>query len=140
MAAVVLNDVRQVIEERVTAELKKAPTIPVVFNNVPYTPTKNTWVQCLVNFGSNTYLTLGGTTGSANMIDGIVVLNIFSEIGLGAGANLEVASRLRNLFNRVITSGVYFDAANGPDIQETSSPQNYFQSQIRITFETVEEL
>ena len=58
----------------------------------------------------------------------------------GAGANLEVASRLRNLFNRVITSGVYFDAANGPDIQETSSPPNYFQSQIRITFETVESL
>ena len=140
MAAIVLNALRQVIEERVNAELKKAPVIPVVFNNVPYTPTKELWVQCLVNFGSNTYLTLGGTTGSANMIDGIVVLNIFSEIGMGAGANLEVASRLRNLFNRVITSGVYFDAANGPDIQETSSPPNYFQSQIRITFETVESL
>lgn len=140
MAAIVLNDVRQVIEERVNAELKKAPVIPVVFNNVPYTATKNSWVQCLINFGSNSYLTLGGTTGSANLIDGIVVLNVFTEIGLGAGENLEIASRLRNLFNRVIVSGVYFDAANGPDIQETSSPQNYFQSQIRITFETVEEL
>jgi len=140
VAAIVLNDVRQVIEERVNAELKKAPVIPVVFNNVPYTATKNSWVQCLINFGSNSYLTLGGTTGSANLIDGIVVLNVFTEIGLGAGENLEIASRLRNLFNRVIVSGVYFDAANGPDIQETSSPQNYFQSQIRITFETVEEL
>ncbi len=140
MAAIVLNDVRQVIEERVNAELKKAPVIPVVFNNVPYTATKNSWVQCLINFGSNSYLTLGGTTGSANLIDGIVVLNVFTEIGLGAGENLEIATRLRNLFNRVIVSGVYFDAANGPDIQETSSPQNYFQSQIRITFETVEEL
>tara|TARA_R100000458_G_C8252287_1_gene228992 strand:- start:546 stop:968 length:423 start_codon:yes stop_codon:yes gene_type:complete len=140
VAAIVLNDVRQVIEERVNAELKKAPVIPVVFNNVPYTATKNSWVQCLINFGSNSYLTLGGTTGSANLIDGIVVLNVFTEIGLGAGENLEIATRLRNLFNRVIVSGVYFDAANGPDIQETSSPQNYFQSQIRITFETVEEL
>ncbi len=140
MAAIVLNDVRQVIEERVNAELKKAPVIPVVFNNVPYTATKNSWVQCLINFGSNSYLTLGGTTSSANLVDGIVVLNVFTEIGLGAGENLEIASRLRNLFNRVIVSGVYFDAANGPDIQETSSPQNYFQSQIRITFETVEEL
>ena len=140
MAAIVLNDVRQVIEERVNAELKKAPVIPVVFNNVPYTVTKKSWVQCLINFGSNTYLTLGGTSSSANLVDGIVVLNVFTEIGLGAGENLEIASRLRNLFNRVIVSGVYFDAANGPDMQETSLPQNYFQSQIRITFETVEEL
>lgn len=140
MAAVDLNDVRQVVEERVNTELASSPAIPVVFNNVPYSPSDSKWVQCLVNFGSNTYITLGGTSGSANMIDGIVVLNIFSEIGLGAGDNLEIATRLRNLFNRVIVSGIYFDAANGPDMQETSSPANYFQSQIRITFETVESL
>jgi len=140
MAAIDLNDVRQTIEERVNAELKKAPVVPVLFNNVPYTPSADSWVQCLVNFGANNYLTLGGTTGSANMIDGVVVFNIFSPIGTGSGENIEIATRLRDLFNRVIVSGLYFDAAAGPDIQPVSSPQNYFQSQIRITFETVEQL
>ena len=140
MAAIELNDIRQTIEERVVAELRKAPVIPVVFNNVPYTATDSSWVQCLVNFGSNDYISLGGTTGSANLITGIVVLNIFSEIALGSGANFELATRVRILFNRVIVSGIYFDAPAGPDIQPASTPENYFQSQIRITFETVESL
>ena len=79
MAAADLNTVRSTIESRLATELASSPSIPVVFNNVSYAPTPNSsWVQCLLNFGANNYLTLGTTAGSDNRIVGVTVLNIFT--------------------------------------------------------------
>ena len=69
MAAADLNTVRSTIESRLATELASSPSIPVVFNNVSYAPTPNSsWVQCLLNFGANNYLTLGSIAGSDNRI------------------------------------------------------------------------
>lgn len=141
MAAVDLNSVRSTIEGRLATELASSPVIPVVFHNMDYEPDVNSsWVQCLVSFGANEYLSQGLTTDSRNRVVGLLLLNIFTPQGKGPGANYVIAKRVRDLYNRVIVSGVYFDAANGPSVLATPVPEGYFQTQVRVTFEFIEEL
>ena len=140
MAAIDLNTVRSTIEARLATELASSPAIPVVFNNMTFDSTaEDTYVQCITSFGANTYITQGGTTDSDNLINGLVLLNVFTEEGLGAGSNLTICKRLRDLYNRITVSSVIFDAPIGPEIL-TSSPQGKFQTQIRITFTIYEDL
>ena len=140
MAATDLNTVRSTIEARLATELSLAPPIPVVFNNMPFdSTTENTFVQCVTSFGSNEYLTQGGASNSDNLISGLVLLNVFTEEGIGAGANFTICKRLRDLYNRITVSSVIFDAPVGPEIL-TSSPQGKFQTQIRVTFTIYEDL
>jgi hypothetical protein len=141
MAAINLNTVRAIIEGRLATELALSPAIPVVFHNMPYNPVNNgTWVQCLVSFGANTYLTMGGTSGSSNNVLGVVVINIFSAKGVGPGANLTVGKRIRDLYNRIVVSGVHFDPPTGPEVVASPSPEGFFQTRVRLTFETFEDL
>ena len=140
MAATDLNTVRSTIEARLATELASSPAIPVVFNNMTFDSTaEDTFVQCITSFGENSYITQGGTTDSDNLINGLVLLNVFTEEGLGAGSNLTICKRLRDLYNRITVSSVIFDAPIGPEIL-TSSPQGKFQTQIRITFTIYEDL
>ena len=93
----------------------------------------------ITSFGENTYLTQGGSSNSTNLITGLVILNVFTEEGIGAGSNFTICKRLRDLYNRITVSDVIFDAPIGPEIL-TSSPEGKFQTQIRITFTIFEEL
>ena len=141
MAALNLNTVRATIEGRLATELALSPAIPVVFHNMPYTPIPNSsWVQCLVSFGNNNYLTMGGTTGSSNSVIGLVLVNIFTAKGVGPGANYTIGKRIRDLYNRVVISGVHFDPPTGPEVVAAPAPEGYFQTQVRMTFETFEDL
>ena len=140
MAATDLNTVRSTIEARLATELASSPAIPVVFNNMTFDSTaEDTFVQCVTSFGNNSYLTQGGTTDSDNQIDGLVLLNVFTEEGLGARSNFTICKRLRDLYNRITVSSVIFDAPIGPEIL-TSSPEGKFQTQIRVTFTIYEDL
>ena len=140
MAATDLNTVRSTIEARLAPELASSPAIPVVFNNMTFDSTaEDTFVQCITSFGANTYITQGGTTDSDNLINGLILLNVFTEEGLGAGSNLTICKRLRDLYNRITVSSVIFDAPIGPEILN-SSPEGKFQTQIRITFTIYEAL
>ena len=140
MAAIDLNTVRSTIEARLATELASSPAISVVFNNMAFdSTTEDTFVQCITSFGNNSYLTQGGTTDSDNQIDGLILLNVFTEEGIGAGANLTICKRLRDLYNRITVSSVIFDAPIGPEILN-SSPEGKFQTQIRITFTIYEDL
>ena len=141
MAALNLNTVRATIESRLATELSQGPAIPVVFHNMAFEPTPNSsWVQCLTSFGSNEYLSQGGTSNSQNRVNGIVVFNIFSSKGVGPGANYTIGKRIRDLYNRVNVSGVFFDAPIGPEALASPAPEGYFQTQVRVTFESIEEL
>lgn len=141
MAAADLNSVRATIEGRLATELADSPAIPVVFHNMAYEPTPNSsWVQCLLSFGTSTYLTHGGTTDSRNELVGIAVVNIFSAKGVGPGANYVIGKRVRDLYNRINVSGVHFDPPIGPEVVASPSPEGYFQTQVRVTFDFIEEL
>lgn len=106
MAAVDLNTVRSVIEGRLATELAASPALPVVFHNMAYEPTPNSsWVQCLVSFGANEYLSQGLTTNSQNRVVGLLLVSIFTPKGVGPGANYVIGKRIRDLYNRVIVSG-----------------------------------
>ena len=140
MAAIDLNTVRSTIEARLATELASSPAIPVVFNNMTFDSTaEDTFVQCITSFGANTYLTQGGNTNSQVLIAGLILLNVFTEEGIGAGSNYTICKRLRDLYNRITVSSVIFDAPIGPEIL-SSSPQGKFQTQIRITFTIYEDL
>jgi len=141
MAAADLNSVRATIEGRLATELASSPAIPVVFHNMAYEPSPNSsWVQCLLSFGTSTYLTHGGTSDSRNELVGIAVVNIFSAKGVGPGANYVIGKRVRDLYNRINVSGVHFDPPIGPEVVASPSPEGYFQTQVRVTFDFIEEL
>jgi|TARA_R100000081_G_scaffold37236_1_gene17262 hypothetical protein len=141
MAAADLNAIRATIEGRLATELAGSPALPVVFSNMAYEPTPNSsWVQCLTAFGANEYLGHGLTTSGYNRIVGLTLINIFTPKGAGPGANLVIGKRIRDLYNRVIVSGVFFDAPVGPEVLGSPSPEGYFQTQVRVAFEFIEEL
>ncbi len=140
MAAVDLNTVRSTIEARLATELASSPAIPVVFSNMAFdSTTEDTFVQCITSFGSHQYLTQGGTSDSTNNVVGLIVLNVFTEEGIGGGSNFTICKRLRDLYNRITVSNVIFDSPIGPEILN-SSPEGKFQTQIRITFNIYEDL
>ena len=135
MAAIDLNTVRSTIEARLATELASSPVIPVVFSNMSFdSTTEDTFVQCETSFGGGRYLADG-----VNIVVGLVTLNIFTEEGIGSGANYVIGKRLRDLYNKITVSDVIFDSPVGPEVL-TSSPEGKFQTQIRVTFEIYEEL
>ena len=69
-----------------------------------------------------------------------LLFNIFTPKGVGPGANYVIGKRVRDLYNRVNVSGVYFDAPVGPEALASPAPEGYFQTQVRVTFEFIEEL
>ena len=135
MAATDLNTVRATIEGRLATELASSPAIPVVFNNMSFdSTTEDTFVQCQTSFGTGRYL-----GNNINIVVGLVVINIFTEEGIGSGANFTIGKRVRDLYNKVTVSDVIFDSPIGPEVL-SSSPEGKFQTQLRITFEIFEEL
>ena len=138
MAALDLNTVRQTIEARLATEMASSPAITTIFANQPFTPTSETsFVQCLVNFGSGEYLTLGGTSDSKNSQIGNITINIFTKIGVGLGDNLTIAKRIRDLYNRVVISDLYFEPPDGPNVLEAASPQGFVQSVLSVNFQII---
>lgn len=129
------NDVRTAIEARIATEMAESPAYQVSYENVPFTPPNNsTWIKVRVRFGANSYGTLLGPTVGSNIQSGIVVIGIFSPIGVGTGDNFTLAERLKDLFDRKTVSQIIFNAADGPAIVETAAPEAYFQTELSIAF------
>ena len=131
------NDVRAAIEGRIATEMAIAPVYPVSYQNVPFSPPNNTpWLQAFIRFGDNAYATLLPTGGAGfNRQNGTLVVNVFTPVGLGAGANFTIAERIKDLFDRRTVSGIIFDAASGPAQVTPATPEPYYQTQLTITFE-----
>ncbi len=140
MAALDLNSIRATIESRLVDELQKAPPLPIVFYNQPFSSINyEKFIQCLTTFGSSEYLSMGTSSTKLNSLTGILVLNIFTPEGEGTGNNLVIGKRLRDLYNGEVVSGVIFDPPSGPEVV-TASPEGFFQTEIRVTFEVYETL
>jgi hypothetical protein len=130
------NDVRSTIEGRIATEMAESPSYPVSYQNVPYTPPNDsTWVSTSVRFGDNNYATLLGPSTGLNRQVGTLTVNVYSPIGVGPGANLVIAERLKDLFDRQTVNGIIFNPASGPRQVLPASPEGYFQTQTTITFE-----
>ena len=143
MAATNLNTVRATIEKRLNDEFRTGQKIPLVFNNVPFDASNvDTYIQCIISFGSSEYLTQqapNSSTTATNLVVGLITINIYTDQGLGAGANFVIGKKVRDLYNRITVSDVRFDPPVGPEILQ-STPEGKFQTQIRITFELYEAL
>ena len=127
------NDVRAAIEGRIAAEMASAPSYPVAYPNVPFTPPNNLpWLQVSLTFGDNSYATLA----SFNKQNGLLTVNTFTPVGVGAAANYTIAERIKDLFDRQTVSSIIFDAASGPNVITPSEPEAaYLQTQLTITFQ-----
>ena len=131
------NDVRAAIEGRIAAEMASAPSYPVAYPNVPFTPPNNLpWLQVSLTFGDNSYATLIGPSTGFNKQNGLLTVNTFTPVGNGAAANYTIAERIKDLFDRQTVSSIIFDAASGPNVITPSEPEAaYLQTQLNITFE-----
>jgi hypothetical protein len=130
------NDIRATIESRIAAEMAKLPTYPVSYENVPFTPPNNaSWLQAFIRFGDNNYATILSPSTGFNRQNGVVTVNVFTSIGAGTAANLTIAERIKDLFDRQVVSNIHFDAASGPAQIVSPEPAAYFQTQLTITFE-----
>jgi len=126
------NDIRAAIEGRIATELAKAPTYPVSYQNIPFTPPNSSpWLQVFLRLGDNAYATLK----SFNRQNGVLVVNVFIQQSQGAALNFTIAERIKDLFDRQTVSGIIFDAASGPSQVVPSAPEPYYQTQLTITFE-----
>ena len=131
-----LNDVRAAIEGRIATEMALAPVYPVSYENVPFTPPNNSsWIQAAILFGDNAYATLLGPSTGFNRQNGTLVINVFTPMGSGTGANFTIAERIKDLFDRAKFSGIIFDAASGPAQVTPASPEPFYQTQLTATFE-----
>lgn len=125
----------------IVTESPESDVTPLVFRNQAYEPTpSDSFVQCLVTFGSSSYLTLGGTTDSFNRIDGRIDANIFTPQGVGPGANYDLASRVCTLYTRNMIEGIQFEALSGPSVVIGSQPPSFFQSTVTVPFNVIEGL
>jgi hypothetical protein len=135
------NDVRSAIEERIQLDISTRspsgePPYAISYANVPFTPPNNIpWIQVAIRFGDNAYATLLGPSTGFNRQNGTLVVNIFTSVGAGAAANLTIAERIKDLFDRAKFSGIIFDAASGPAQVTPASPEPYYQTQLTATFE-----
>ncbi len=130
------NDVRAAIEGRIATEMANSPAIQVAYANVPFTPPDaDSWVQVQLQFNENEYFTLQAPTTGFNRQTGVVVVNIFTAVGVGTGANYTIAERVKDLFDRVTVSNITFDAASGPAVIQPAAPEAYFQTQLSVTFD-----
>ncbi len=131
------NDIRAAIEGRIATEMASAPSYPVAHPNVPFTPPNNLpWLQVSLTFGDNSYATLISPSTGFNKQNGLLTVNTFTPVGVGAAANYTIAERIKDLFDRQTVSSIIFDAASGPNVIMPSEPEAaYFQTQLSITFE-----
>lgn len=142
------NTIRQIIESRVATEMALNPAYPVNYENTVFTPPNTTpWLQVFIRYGDSSYATLMAPATGLNKQNGVVTINIFTPVGAGTAANLTIANRVKQLFDRQIVSGIIFDGAAGPAPVGASVIQGgvsassglaaaYFQTQLTITFET----
>ena len=67
MSALDLNSIRATIESRLVDELTKAPPLPVVFYNQPFSSKEyESFVQCLTTFGGSEFISLGTSSTKVN--------------------------------------------------------------------------
>jgi len=130
------NDVRAAIEGRIATEMAKAPPYKVAYANMPFTPPAGTpWLSVEIQFGDNTYFTLQAPTTGTNRQSGVLVVNIFSDVGTGTGTAFTIAERVKDLFDRKTVSNVIFDAASGPTQTASGLSDSFFQVQVSVSFD-----
>ena len=145
-----VNVLRGKIEKALADEMNKQPYYDVVFGNVNFdSKSKGPFLQCLVSFSDGEYLsqTKSRTLSTANdvilnaynRITGLVVVNIFNQPGIGTGPGMIIGNRVRKLYNRLNLDGIVFDAPSGPQVLSNPRPEAKSQTQVRVTFEFLED-
>ena len=128
MALPDLQLIRRTIEQRIATEFVD---VPVYFGNQQTSPPNNAhWLWCGINFGDSSYQSLDGL----DWVDGVAQVNVFAPVASGTGTALDLAQRLKGVFNRIRVSGVYFRPANGPRTVAQQAMSAWFQMAVSVAF------
>ena len=96
------DSVHQVIRERVNAN---RGSVFVAYPNAEFTiPNSGPWIRVSIVPGETRAIEMGGTKTFRQV--GVVVLQLFDNVGKGDGALLELADTLTPVLRSVIDSGV----------------------------------
>lgn len=130
------NDVRAVIEGRIATEMANSPAYQVAYPNTAFTPPADEpWLSVQINFADNAYVTLQAPTTGRNRQSGVLIVNIFGDVGVGAAGLYTIAERVKDLFDRKTVSNVIFDAASGPNQITSGLSDSFFQVQVSVSFD-----
>lgn len=130
------NDIRAVIEKRIAAEMTNYPIYQVAYANTSFTPPNDEpWLDVQINFGDNNYFTLQAPATGTNRQSGVLVVDIFSRVGVGTATSYTIAERIKDLFDRQTVDSIIFDAATGPNQITSGLSESFFQVQVSISFD-----
>ncbi len=117
-----------------------ADVTPVSWPNVAFKPpaidSRKLWAEIHVLWGSTFVSTMGGPGEGQNSIPGVIHVTIWGPKDRALGAVLEKTDVVRDMFNRVVFSGVKCRAPDGAVVIE-DDPE-WVQAVVRTGFEVVE--
>ena len=127
------NDIRAAIEGRIATEMAISPAYQVAYSNVAFTPPADSpWLSVQINFGDNSYFTLQAPSTGKNRQSGVLVVNIFGDVGVGAASLYTIAERVKDLFDRKTVSNIIFDAASGPSEITSGLSDSFFRFRLAL--------
>lgn len=119
-----LESDRQIIESRLNTNWV---TTDIAWDSVDYTPTTGTaWIACSLNPGEEQRFTMG----SVRQI-GILSIQIFTPISIGANLAYNYADTLAGIFRNALDTGVQFKT---PTIVKVGKTESWFQVNVNIPY------
>lgn len=129
------TDAARVIVEQLLRAAFAEREEPLFFDGTDFgTPSDTNWLEAAVLFGEAFEDTMGGAGAGGNMIVGVVNVNIFGPRGVGYGDLDRIADIVRNVFNRLTSSGVRFSAPS-PAKRITTEGATDLQVNVSCAFE-----
>jgi len=124
-----LDTARATVEELIRANWTN-PTTTIAWPNVPFTPPETgVYIAPHVLWGRGAISTKNGR----NTVVGSLSVNVYSRRAAGGGPAHQSADDLRDLVNRVETSGVRFGAPSGPT-EVPSADAAWVQYNVSVPF------
>lgn len=96
------------------------------------TPTDVVWIRPVINFNAGAQESIGGPNVATRHSDaGVIIIQVFSSLGLGLDQGDDAAQRLTSLFRAQSDAGIrYYDVG----VRDIGRDENWWQSNVSISF------
>ena len=107
------------------------PSTPIAFPDTPFiAPSSAQWLRLSIVWGDGDLATMGAT--NRNTIVGVVQVEVYTPPSQGDGANTRLADQVRDVYNRLESSGVRFNVPSAPIHDNTETA--WCRRLIRVPF------
>ena len=123
------NEVQTIIFSRVNTSIKVGMSIPVQYPNVVFDkPISGTYCAITILTAETQAMAIGG---KRTRLSGILVIQIFSLIGIGDATALSLCDDIISLFTQETVSGVRFQT---PFAKEIGRSEEWYQVNVQCPF------